>query len=205
VGRTGSGKTMWMWRRWLARAPRALIIDQTGEWKKLEPHARFAHGLADTLRALREVSSRSHWRVVAYLGTAELYRLIDVLIPVPNISASPVVALGGFTLYLDEVDLVVPINAPESARSINRRSRHARLSVLSATQRISNVSKEITSMCDFIGIMAIHEPACMDYLESLMGRDNLSRATTWAQSPYHVALWLPQKRELLLLPPEPMR
>lgn len=191
-----------MWRRWLAHAPRVLIIDQTGEWRRLEPGARFAMGYADTIRALQEMAHRTHWRIVATLSNEELYRLVDVLIPVPNIAASPCIALGGMMLYLDEVDLVIPTIAPESARSINRRSRHAGLSVMSATQRISNVSKEVTSMCDFIGIMAIHEPACMDYLESLMGPEMLGQATAWARNPYHVAVFRPALHELLFLKPE---
>jgi hypothetical protein len=204
VGRSGSGKTVWMWRRWLARAPRALIVDQTGEWRALEPNARFAFGLTDTIRALHEVAHRHAWRIVATLSNEELYALIDLLIPIPNIAASPAIKLGGFVLYLDEVDLVIPTVAPESARSINRRSRHAGLSVLSATHRISNVSKELTSMCDFVAVMAVHEPACMDYLESLMGREKMRAAITWAQQPFHVAVYRPAQGALVFLPPEPI-
>lgn len=201
VGRSGSGKTFWIWRRWIANAPRVLIVDQTGEWKEKEPHARFANGLPETLRALREAVTRSHWRIVCSLDPQEIYALCGVLIPVPDIDKSPVIAMGGFMLYLDEVDLVVPINAPVEARSIYRRSRHAKLSVLSATQAISNVSKEVTRQCDFIGILAVHEPADVEYLTSLMGSENADDALTWANQPHHVALWLPQKRELVKLLP----
>ena len=202
VGRTGSGKTYYLWRAWLAHAPRAIIIDQTGEWRRFEPHARFAFGFSDTLAGLREVARRPAWRVVATLSNQELYQLIDVLIPVPNIVASPVLALGGVTLYLDEVDLVIPSVAPDSARSINRRSRHAGLSVLSATQRISNVSKEVTSMADFLGILALHEPADVDYLESLLGREQTAEALAWAERrPHNVALYRPMTRQLVLLDP----
>jgi len=202
VGRSGSGKTVWLWRRWMSQAPRVLIVDQTGEWKTKEPGARFAYGYAQTLAALREMTSRSHWRIVAYLSADEVYRLIDVLIPSPNIDESPVIAMGGMTMYLDEVDLVIPVgNAPESARSLYRRSRHASLSVLSATQAISNVSKEVTRQCDFIGILAVHEPADVEYLRALLGHANAEDALAWANRPHHVALWLPQRRELLKLTP----
>lgn len=202
VGRSGSGKTVWLWRRWIALAPRVVIVDQTGEWKEKEPHARFAFGLQDTLRALREMVGRSHFRVVCSLDPEEVLALSRVLIPSPDIYSSPVIAMGGFLLYLDEVDMIVPINAPVEARSIYRRSRHAQLSVLSATQAISNVSKEVTRQCDFIGILAVHEPADVEYLRSLLGDDNTREALAWANQPHHVALWLPQKRALIKLPPE---
>lgn len=202
VGRSGSGKTRWMHRHWIAHAPRVIIVDQTGEWATLEPNAEFCFGFTHTCQTLSALSRRTHWRCVAVLDNDELYRLIDVLIPIPNITASPSLALGGIAIYLDEVDLVVPRLAPTSARSLNRRSRHAGLSVLSATQRVSNVSKEITSMCDAIGILALHEPADQEYLRSLMGTEKLVTALQWAGRPFHVACYYPQTGRLELLPPE---
>jgi hypothetical protein len=199
VGRSGSGKTEWMRRRWIADAPRVLILDQTGEWRKKEPMARFSVGYGDTIKALHEVAHRSHWRIVASLTLDESYQLFGVLIPIPDVYDSPATHLGGFVIFIDEADLVVPQHAPEVARSLFRRSRHAGLTVLSATQRISNVNKEATSQCDFIGIMAIHEPACQDYLRTLMGREKMEEALAWAEQPYCVAVFRPQTRELIKL------
>lgn len=204
VGRSGSGKTRWIHRRWIANCPRVLIVDQTGEWRRLEPNARFSMGYADTVRVLKQVASERHWRVVATLDVEEVERLIQVLIPIPDIQKSPVLALGGFALYLDEVDLVVPLNAGPIARNIYRRSRHAGMTVLSATQRISSVNKEVTSMCDFIGVLDVHELADVDYLENLMGRAEWEKARDWIKQPYHVAVWRPSLRALILLPPEPL-
>ncbi len=205
VGQTGSGKTWWMWRHVLSHARRLLVCEQTGEWQRLAPHARFAYGYDDTVAALRASASRPHWCIVATLTQDEIFDLVDVLIPVPNISDSPAAHMGGMTLFLDEVDLVIPQGAPEPGPSIYRRSRHAGLSVMSATQIISNVNKQITSQSDFIAVLSINEPNCVDYLESRMGRETWDEAAQWIAQPYHVALFLPKEppgRRLQLLAPE---
>jgi hypothetical protein len=191
TGKTGSGKTSFLWARYLSKAPRVLAIDQTGEWVAREDAlgAVVADGLSETLAALREVAGRPRWWVIAVLDNDDIEALAEILLPRGRLLDGPVSKLGGFALYLDEVDKVVGPYGASSLRDLWRRGRHAGLSVLAATQRIGNVSKEVTSQADTIGVLSLHDVADVQYIEYLAGREKARMMLAHANAaPYNVAL-----------------
>lgn len=196
-GKTGSGKTRFLWSRYLVKAPRVLAVDQTGEWVQRADalNAIVADGYLETIAALREVAEqrRSKWWVIAVLDDDDLRSVCERLLPRGRLSDGPVSRLGGFALYLDEVDKVVGPYGNNELRDLWRRGRHAGLSVLAATQRIANVSKEVTAQADAIAVLSMHDVADVEYLSYLAGRDRTEAMLAHANAaPYNVALFWPQ-------------
>ena len=196
TGRSGSGKTSRLLADVLSKVPRVLLVDQTGEWYDRRPgngamDRTEAFDLGETLAALRRVSHLRRWWLVASLDPEEVEQLRQALMPAGRLRQGPAVQLGGLTLCLDEVDRVIG-TGPSPLRDLWRRGRHAGISVAAATQRIGNVSKEVTSQCDTIGIMAVHDPGDQDYLRSLMGAELASEALEWANArPFNIAYFNP--------------
>ena len=202
-GRSGSGKTEYLKRVWIPRIPRLVIVDQTGEWRtEEEKHGGRADGLPAVLAAIKERAPGSTWRLVADLDREELEELSAILLPRGAIDRAPSRLLGGMGLMLDEVDQVAPVNGSAGIRSLFRRGRHAGLTIISASQRPGNVSKEVTAQCDFIAVLALHERNDVAYLESVMGQEVAREALAWANSaPYRVALYFPKNGALVCQEP----
>lgn len=206
TGRTQSGKTEWLWRRYLRRVPRLLIVDTIGEWSAKARRgegptdARHTVGVDETLAAMRELASVDQWRIIADLDREELVELANVLAP-RRIEASPVPALGGMAIYLDEVDLLVPLGDSRLG-GLWRRGRHVGLSVYSATQRPSSVNKEVSAMVDVYAVLPLDEVRDVQYLRQRFGREKADSGLQWASSGrYRVAVFA--GGELHKLPPEP--
>lgn len=204
TGRTLSGKTEWIWRRYLRRVPRLLIVDTIGEWAASRAAsiagAHFTVGVEETLDCIATIAPDDTWRIVADLEREELVELADVLAP-RRIEASPVPALGGMAIYLDEVDLLVPLGDARLG-GLWRRGRHVGLSVYAATQRPSSVNKEVSAMVDVYGVLPLDEVRDVQYLRQRFGRENADAGLAWANSgPYRVAAFA--GGELARLPPEP--
>lgn len=202
-GRTLSGKTEWLYRRYLSMEPRLLIVDTIGEWSTSR-HVEGAittSGTADTLAALRDLAEigLTEWVIIADLDRDELVALMERLAP-RRIGDSPVPALGGMAIYLDEVDLLVPVQDARLA-GLWRRGRHIGLSVYAATQRPASVSKEVSAMVDVYAVLALDEVRDVDYLRQRFGRSATDAGLAWANSaPYRVAAYAGGK--LYRLPPE---
>jgi hypothetical protein len=208
AGRTQSGKTEFVWRRYVRREPRVLIIDP-GEWRMkrrhLIPGAIFvqgADGVHDAMMQLVE-ERRSRWIICADADTDDLLEIQDILIPPRDWDASPVPALGGLAVFMDEVDLSMPLKDNRLA-GYNRRGRHVQLSVYMATQRLGAVNKECTSMAEFIAVMSFDEPRDVQYLRDRLGRIKADEALAWANSgPYRCSLYHTPTGQLFRLPAEP--
>lgn len=205
TGRTQSGKTEWIWRRYLRRLPRLLLVDTIGEWvtkrrESLGPAARHTVGVDETIQAMHDVAEHDQWRIVADLEREELIEVADVLAP-RRIERSPVPALGGIGIYLDEVDLLVPLGDSRLG-GFWRRGRHVDLSVFAATQRPSSVNKEVSAMVDVYGLLPLDEVRDVAYLRQRFGRAAAEEGLAWAKArPYNVAAFV--QGELVKLPPEP--
>lgn len=193
-GRSGSGKTEYARRSWFPHFPRLVIIDQTGEWQEIErENGGRMEGIGQLVDAMQSRAGQRRWRIVADLTNDEVGELARILIPRGAVHRSPARLLGGMALFMDEVDLVAPTNAPEGIRTLFRRGRHAGLSVISASQRPANVSKEVTSQAQFLAILALHEKNDVAYLKQVMGSDTAQAALDWANSAkYRVALYDPR-------------
>lgn len=205
AGRTLSGKTEWLWRRYLRRHRRLLIVDTIGEWSTSRSAGEdviHASGAEDVRAALADVAVMSphEWTIVADVDREELVTLTDLIAP-RRIDASPVPALGGLAIYIDEVDLMVPV-ADNRLAGLWRRGRHIGISVYAATQRPASVSKEVSAMVDIYGVLALDEVRDVEYLRQRFGRARADEGLVWARSaPYRVAAY--GQADWWRLPPEP--
>ena len=198
LGATGSGKSVYLRQAWWPRAPRLLVVDHIGEYAA----QLGAVGLDQTLALLREHAHVRTWRLFAGLVPEEIDELAAILLPYPNLQASPALALGGMAISVDEVDRVIGFGAGAGLRDLWRRGRHVGLTVFAASQRPANVSKEITSMSDALALLHIHEPSDIDYMRDLLGKDRLARAMEWLSgAPHRVAMYFPRSQRLGLYPP----
>lgn len=209
-GRTLSGKTEFLWRRYIRSEPRVVIVDP-GEWRIRHkrdgalPGAVLAHGAEGLRDALTDFAEegRTEWTVILDADRDEMEAVQDLLIPPGRWEDSPVPPLGGFALFMDEVDLTMPLKDNRLA-GFNRRGRHVKLSVYMATQRPGSVNKECTSQVDFIAVLSLDEVSDVKYLGDRMGREKAREALAWANSgPYRVALFHAPTGALYRLPPEP--
>lgn len=191
AGNSGSGKTTLAERMYLAKMPRSIIIDLTGEWSGKVSVSTYS--LGECVDAIRSNAKRSHqWRVAVSISPAELPGLVQYLIPVPDVRASPVLALGGCAILVDEVDLLAPPGtAKEDVRTLYRRSRHVGLSVISTTQRPANVSREVSAQSTHAVALTLNEARDVDYIARLMRWDGteVSRWEQWTRQHPHGAVW----------------
>jgi len=203
-GRTGSGKTEWLARRWLVQCPRLLIFDETCEWRRRAPNAVFVDGPAATLDALRAVADHPRWQIITDCEPPEeTETVVAALMPRGKYDRSYPALVGGMAMLIDEADQVIGMHPSRVLRAPFRRGRHAHLSTFVASQR-PNLSKEMTSQCDFIAVLAIHEPNDLEYFGDLMGKEEAAKALEWVNQddhPHRVAVFQTQGRQLTLLEP----
>ena len=203
TGNSGSGKTTTAWKLYLAKFPRCLILDQTGEW-----YGRcdvYTSTLGTAVDAIRKLAPRTRWRVAYTLDDDRFPELVQWLIPVPNVYASPILMCGGAVLLVDEVDLLAPAGfASIEVRTLYRRSRHVGLSIVSATQRPANVSREVSAQSTQIVAHYLSEPRDRDYMQDVMRwtPEQLARWLDWCRRHPHGAVWKEVQTGRLLLLPE---
>lgn len=167
AGNSGSGKTTLAWHLYLKRMPRYVVIDQTGEWNGITDVE--VDTLDELAAAMRQLAPKGKWSI-SYSNVDDRYEdLVYWLVPVPDISQSPSIAVGGMALLNDEVDLIAPFGPPpRHVRTLYRRSRHAGLSVLSLTSAPGNVSKEVSRQSTHRIALFLDEPADIDYMVKAM-------------------------------------
>jgi hypothetical protein len=187
AGVSGSGKSTAAWHLYLAKYPRRLLLDQTGEW------AERADAVVETVPqlswALKRMARTGRWTVAISADLDVLPELVDYLIPVPDIARSPVLLSHGAVLLMDEVDLVAPpATARQEVRTLFRRSRHAGLSVVATTQRPENVSREVSAQAQHVLCLQLAEPRAYDYMSRLM-QTELAGLPTWVTTHRHGGLW----------------
>lgn len=190
TGLSGSGKTTGAWNLYLRHAPRVLIVDQVGEWngRVLET----ANTLPELYAAIIDARKQKRWTISYSNMDNRLHDLIRWLLPLPNVDRSPVLAMGGIVLLLDEVDLIAPTGgAPEVIRNLYRRSRHVRLSIVSVTQRPANVLREVSAQSTQVLAYRLTEPRDLDYLADLMRWDHqqVGQFVRWTRQHQHGAVW----------------
>jgi len=182
---------------YLSRFPRRILLDQTGEWSD-PPRYPMGYGGPDVIVAsVPELSWAIHkyaptgkWTIVLELGLDELPELVEYLIPVPRLELSPIYQCHGAVLLLDEVDLVAPPRSlREEVRTLYRRSRHVGLSIISTTQRPEAVSREVSAQSGQIVSFALVEPAAIDYMEDITGRELASGLPAWTRQHPHGGVW----------------
>ena len=191
TGNSGSGKTTLAHRLYLSKMPRVLILDMTGEWEgKVDAMTYDVSECVQTIRNLARL--RGRWTVSLALNPDELHALVAWLVPVPNVKASPVLAVGGMALLVDEVDLLAPPGtASEPIRTLYRRSRHVGLTVVSTTQRPANVAREVSAQSTHAVVLTLNENRDVEYVTKFMRWDlpALDRWRRWTRQHPHGGQW----------------
>jgi hypothetical protein len=190
VGISGSGKTTGAYTWYLSKAPRVLIVDQVGEWTGRVYET--ANTLPEVYAAIVKARKEGQWRISYTNMDNRLHDLIRWLLPLPDVQKSPVLAMNGMVLMLDEVDLIAPTGgAPEVIRNLYRRSRHVGLSIVSATQRPANVLREVSAQSTQVLAYRLTEPRDRDYLADLMrwNQQELEQYVLWTRRYQHGAVW----------------
>jgi hypothetical protein len=195
AGVSGSGKSHAAWNLYLKRFPRRILLDQTGEWG--HPNGELGYPGPDYVVqtipqlswAMRHKAASGRWTISVETGLEALPELVQYVIPVPDIAASPIRQVHGAVLLVDEVDLVAPPQtARQEVRTLFRRSRHAGLSVVATTQRPENVSREVSAQSQHVLCLHLVEPRGLDYMADLMQTD-LSELAAWTKRHPHGGLW----------------
>jgi len=182
--------------------PRRIILDQTGEWEE------YSDIVTDTLpefaAALREYHHKRKWTISYTLSDDRFDDLARWLVPQPDISTSPIIALGGAAVLVDEADLTAHKAMSKPVKSFYRRSRHVGLTIISATQRPGNVSREVTAQSTHILAYYLSEPRDRDYIADFMRWDSqaVDRWLAWVRLHPHGAAWKEVQTGRLLWIPE---
>jgi hypothetical protein len=195
AGVSGSGKSYAAWTLYLKRFPRRILLDQTGEWGHANPVLGYpgpdyvVETIPQLSWAIRHKADKGRWTISIETGLDALPELVDYLIPVPDISRSPIRVCHGAVMLMDEVDLVAPPQtARPEVRTLYRRSRHAGLSIVSTTQRPENVSREVSAQSQQVLCLHLVEPRGLDYMADLMQTD-LAELAAWTKRHPHGGLW----------------
>ncbi len=187
AGASGAGKSTVAWRAYLERFPRRILLDLTGEWTERADVTVWG-SVREFSKVLRQLAPRGRWTIAMVPDDLEAF--VAYLAPVPELTRSPIVGVGGAVLLVDEVDIIAP---PHSARSevrmLWRRSRHLGLSIVATTQRPEAVSREVTSQSPQVLCLQLIEPAAWDYMSDLM-RLNLAGLQEWVRRHPHGGLWV---------------
>lgn len=167
LGQRGSGKSAWLARHVVARAPRVLTLDGTGESADADMDAIVCVGLGPTVAALRACAPHPAWRIVAVLDEeAEAPELAAWLCPPVAPGRVPYSQqVGGLLLEVGEVDAIAGAGGSAPAvRALWKRGRHYRLSIAAATQRPHECARVISSQSDHIVAFRQHEPRDIAWL-----------------------------------------
>lgn len=201
-GVTGSGKTEFLKRHCLSHVKRLMVCDQTGEWEG-QGHD-VVEGYTATAKKLSVVAQEDEWTFVAYLEPEELSDLsARLLCPTPNIRDGYAAKIGGMALMVDEVDVIMPQGAQDTAlKNLWRRGRHAGISIFAATQRPGDCNRQITSMSQWVAILYQDEPRDVKYLRDRLGKDRADRALSYATHPYHAYLYNTAQRRGYFVEPD---
>lgn len=181
--------------------PRKIIVDNLSEWYDYSDAE--CYDVAETVDAIRYLArERSRWCVTIQLDQDNLEEFVSWMIPIPNISQSPILLMGGAALFVDEADYVAPPRAmSEEVRTLYRRSRHVGLTVISATQRPANVSREVSAMSTQAVMLALSEPRDIRFMAETLGLTpaELQQWARWVQKHRHGGLWWHRQSNRLCL------
>jgi hypothetical protein len=162
TGRRGTGKTTWIRRRILERAPRLFVFDHMAQLGDT-PGAHVTHQLDQAILHLAKAPPGGLARVVYQPLTSDpqFPRVCRVPFAVPDL-----------VLVIDELDTFagsVQPPAPEEFRRLVHFSRHVRCSIVGASRRPKDVSRLFTSQAELVCFQQ-SEPADLTWLRSMLGQ-----------------------------------
>lgn len=166
----GSGKT-YLTRQLVARAPRLLVLDETGD---------YAGGDLVTFTdppelARAMVAPAWRYRLAADLSDAGRRAYLEGEIPdeiaqLGGIAAWLAWAASDCVLVLDELaDYCSPDYTPANIKLLASKGRHRRVSLLGTSRRPAEISRHVSAMADLVFAFHTEEQRDLDYLRSRFG------------------------------------
>ncbi len=201
AGNSGTGKSTLAYKRFLSKQPRRIIIDLTGEWtdaaRRVIPAEvvdEKTHTVAELAVCVSQIAHRGKWTIALSrdMDAADVEALVRWLLPVPQLERSPIRAVNGAVLLVDEVDLIAPMGPPtRPIRTLYRRSRHVGLSIVSTTQRPANVCREVSAQSTQAIALHLSEPRDQKYMVDLMNwpPESLAHWRRWTRQHPHGCYW----------------
>jgi len=203
-GVTGSGKTRALRLLWLDRAPRALILDATGEWlpggQQYERGARVAGDWGELRAELHRVAGRARWRIVVPVDELEPAEVIGLLLARGAGGLTYPRAVGGLALVVDELAPFAHNSCSQKITAGWTRGRHAGLSIFGASQFPAQVARAVTSQSEWWVVYAMHEPADVAYLARALPAPVMEAHR--ALERFHAILWNTSRRAGYLIGPD---
>ena len=167
------------------------MLDPLGEWSDFASAECYTVG--EAVDAIRHLVKRDpKWTVVIQLPPDDLAELVNWLIPIPDLQRSPVLAMKGAAMLIDESDLVAPPRGmAEEIRTLYRRSRHVGLTLISTTQRPANLSREASAMSTQAIMLKLTEPRDIAYMVDTLGLEaaTVTEWQRWTRLHRHGGLW----------------
>lgn len=169
-GMKGAGKTEWLARTFVDKAPRVIYLDMTGE-HTTGPDVLAVAGYDALLEAIAAAASYDRWRIAVALDDKDVPELFKLLAPTDNFGEGSLArALRGVALECSECDVIAPNGRTEAViKSAWKRSRHHRLDLLMATQRPAECDRIVTSQADVVAVFALEEHRDLVYVRERLG------------------------------------
>lgn len=176
VGRTGSGKSTALLALFAERYPRVVVLDFLGTQWPAWDGAHVVYRMADARAWLaREAPRGRRWRLVCCFpqDSDDVTALFQLLAPDPRTGGGFPKAVGGVALLNDELSQVAGASCPPIVRGAWSQGRHVGLTVLGASQRISQVARIVTASTEWLGVCQQHEPLDMDVVAAYLPEEGL--------------------------------
>lgn len=189
VGRTGSGKSTALKVLFAEQYPRVVVLDHLGtQWPRWQG-AQVVYHYAEAVTLFRKLAARPRWRVVCCFAqdSEDVAQLFTLLAPDPRLGGGFPRAVRGVALLNDELAQVVPTSSAPIIRAAWSQGRHVGLSVLGASQRISQVARIVTASTEWLGVCQQHEPLDMEVVASYLSADAMQAVE--GLPPFGLVLW----------------
>lgn len=171
VGRTGSGKSTALLALFAERYPRVVVLDHLGtQWPRWEG-VRVVYRFAEAVAWLRTTAARAkRWRLVCCFPqeSDDVTALFQLMAPDPRLGGGFPRAVQGVALLNDELSQVAGPSCAPVIRAAWSQGRHVGLTVLGASQRISQVARIVTASTEWLGVCQQHEPLDMEVVAAYL-------------------------------------
>jgi hypothetical protein len=190
VGRTGSGKSTALKALFAEQYPRVVVLDHLGTQWPMWERCEVVYTYAEALTRLRKWAPKeTRWRLVCCFAqeSEDVTRLFQLLAPDPRQGGGFPRAVGGVALLNDELSQVAHVSCGPLIRQAWSAGRHVGLTVLGASQRISQVARIVTASTEWLGVCQQHEPLDMEVVAQYLPPEGL--AAVEALPPFGLVLY----------------
>lgn len=151
LGSTGSGKSAWIKRTFLAKKPRRLMV-----WDFKREYGQHATQ-TDSLDAMLDALDKPTFRTAFMPAMAEKTRAAQF-----DLFCRAALHLGNVTMIVEELAFVTrPGWAPDAWRMLTLTGRHDAMTIVGASQRPASIDKDFLGNCTLVhaGVLGYEDDA----------------------------------------------